>query len=285
LLRSQQSKLTLFAIAPELDDQSIEISLGKEVDLQALLEQDLRQELEAQAEALKDREFRVKTAVASGHAFIEAVRQVVSKKHDLVIMLADGVSNLREQLFGTLSLHLMRKCPCPVWVLKPSRRRNLRNVFAAVDPIPENPGRDKLNVEILQRAMTIAKNHNAKLHVIHAWNTLGGELNRGKRWMTKSDIRFYVEREAEGHRKRLNQLLDSKTDGSAIVHMIQGRPGTVIPETVEKLKGDLLVMGTVCRTGIPGFFIGNTAEMILSQVDCSVLTVKPADFVTPIKLT
>jgi nucleotide-binding universal stress UspA family protein len=285
LLKSQQSKVTLFAVAPLLDDNRIETSSGKEVDLQKLLENDLRQELNEQADALKDQEFRVKTAVASGHPFIEVIRQVVAKKHDLVLMLADGVSNLRAQLFGTLSLHLMRKCPCPVWVLKPTRRRNLRNVFAAVDPDPGNPIRDKLNVEILKRSITIAQNHNARLHVVHAWNTLGGELNRGKRWMTKSDIRFYIEKEAESHRKRLNQLLDAKTDGSAIIHMLQGRPGTVIPETVAELKGDLLVMGTVSRTGIPGFFIGNTAEMILSQVDCSVLTVKPEGFVTPIKLT
>jgi nucleotide-binding universal stress UspA family protein len=53
---------------------------------------------------------------------------------------------------------------------------------------------------------------------------------------------------------------------------------------MEREGAELLVMGTVCRTGIPGFFIGNTAEMILGQVDCSVLTVKPKDFESPVKL-
>jgi hypothetical protein len=33
-------------------------------------------------------------------------------------------------------------------------------------------------------------------------------------------------------------------------------------------------IGTVSRTGIPGLFIGNTAEKILYRVDCSVLAVK-----------
>ncbi len=41
-------------------------------------------------------------------------------------------------------------------------------------------------------------------------------------------------------------------------------------------------MGTVCRTGIPGLIIGNTAERVLDSVKCSVLTVKPAGFVSPI---
>jgi nucleotide-binding universal stress UspA family protein len=43
-------------------------------------------------------------------------------------------------------------------------------------------------------------------------------------------------------------------------------------------------MGTVARTGISGFFMGNTAETILNQLDCSVLAVKPQGFVTPVTL-
>ncbi len=60
------------------------------------------------------------------------------------------------------------------------------------------------------------------------------------------------------------------------------------PKAIVKLarsnKIDLLVMGTVCRTGLVGFFIGNTAEKVLSEVNCSVLTVKPEGFVTPVTL-
>ncbi len=44
----------------------------------------------------------------------------------------------------------------------------------------------------------------------------------------------------------------------------------------------LLVMGTVCRTGVPGFFIGNTAERVLQHLDCSLLAVKPKGFETPV---
>jgi nucleotide-binding universal stress UspA family protein len=41
-------------------------------------------------------------------------------------------------------------------------------------------------------------------------------------------------------------------------------------------------MGTVARTGISGFVMGNTAETILSQIDCSVLAIKPPGFETPV---
>ena len=50
-----------------------------------------------------------------------------------------------------------------------------------------------------------------------------------------------------------------------------------IPEGI-----DTIVMGSVGRTGLAGFFIGNTAETVLSRVKCSVLTVKPDGFVSPV---
>ena len=67
-------------------------------------------------------------------------------------------------------------------------------------------------------------------------------------------------------------------------HVSKGMAGKIIPTFARKLKIDLIVMGTVARTGIPGVFIGNTAESVLSQIDCSVLAVKPPEFVTPVTL-
>jgi nucleotide-binding universal stress UspA family protein len=67
-------------------------------------------------------------------------------------------------------------------------------------------------------------------------------------------------------------------------HVPKGRAGKVIPSFASKLKVDLIVMGTVARTGIPGLIMGNTAETILSQISCSVLAVKPPNFITPVTL-
>jgi len=57
-----------------------------------------------------------------------------------------------------------------------------------------------------------------------------------------------------------------------------------VPAIAHELAVDLVVMGTVARTGIAGFFMGNTAESILTQLDCSVLTIKPPGFISPITL-
>ena len=58
----------------------------------------------------------------------------------------------------------------------------------------------------------------------------------------------------------------------------------VIPEVASKEQIDLIVMGTVARVGLEGYFIGNTAETVLDRVACSVLTIKPEGFSSPVKL-
>jgi nucleotide-binding universal stress UspA family protein len=68
------------------------------------------------------------------------------------------------------------------------------------------------------------------------------------------------------------------------VHLIKGQPRKEIPALAKRLGVDLVVMGTVARTGVPGLFIGNTAEAMLEQIDCSVLAVKPEGFKTPVSL-
>jgi universal stress protein E len=68
------------------------------------------------------------------------------------------------------------------------------------------------------------------------------------------------------------------------VHFERGSPGSVIAGLAANLNADLLVMGTVARTGVAGFLIGNAAERVLREVNCSMLTVKPLNFVSPIRL-
>ena len=68
------------------------------------------------------------------------------------------------------------------------------------------------------------------------------------------------------------------------LHLLKGSARKEIPALAKRLQVDCIVMGTVARTGIPGFIMGNTAETILEQIDCSVLALKPPGFVTPVAL-
>ena len=91
------------------------------------------------------------------------------------------------------------------------------------------------------------------MHVIHAWTLLYESLMRGHGGFAESEIRSCAHSEERRHRKALDSLLAKHTDGAARVHLIEGDADVVIPEFAKAQNVDLLVMGTVCRIGIPGF--------------------------------
>ncbi|MDZ7712715.1 MAG: universal stress protein [Rhodovibrio sp.] len=66
-------------------------------------------------------------------------------------------------------------------------------------------------------------------------------------------------------------------------HVVRGNPRSAIPRMVGELGADLLVLGTVARTGVPGLIIGNTAEDVLNSVDIGIVAVKPPGYVSPVQ--
>ena len=81
----------------------------------------------------------------------------------------------------------------------------------------------------------------------------------------------------------LHRLLESVDGGEdARVLLRKGEAADVIAAAVDEVNPSTIVMGTLARSGIPGYFIGNTAERVLVDVNRSVLAVKPDGFTTPV---
>jgi len=222
---------------------------------------------------------KVKSTVIPGKDSMAIVRLVNEKNVDLIIKGIDK-SSIISAFFGTNDLRLMRKCPCPVWVIKPSRRKNLRRILAAVDPSGSSKEARDLNRRILDAAQTLAEKESAELHVIHAWQFPLEPSMENKMRAGEFD-RLYLSMKEEIHREMDSLVADLSV--KAETHLIKGVADAVIQSFVHNHEVDLLIMGTVGRSGIPGFFIGNTAEKVLNRVDCSVLTLKPVKFKLTVK--
>jgi nucleotide-binding universal stress UspA family protein len=235
------------------------------------------------------------TKIVEGKAFLEVIREVLRNGRDLVIKSANSDGGARGWLFGTTDLHLIRKCPCPVWLIKPTDPAPIRRVMACVDFSDlDPPGQDTaepLNRMILELAGSLALLEHAEFHVAHAWDALGEHFMSERAGFDKKELDSYVGEVCAKHRDWLNRLLrkaemwigpETSRATKPETHLPKGDPSSVIPRLARTLRVDLIVMGTVARTGIPGLIIGNTAESILQQVECSVLTVKPGGFVTPV---
>jgi len=246
----------------------------------------LNDELEQAARPAREQGIEVVTKVLFGKAFLEIIREVLREDHDLVMKTARGEGGPKGTIFGSLAMHLLRKCPCPVWVVKKSAGARYRRIVAAVDPNPSDPPRDLLNVKIMDLAISLARREGSELLVVHAWSLYGETLLRGGFGRTdKEEVdRLLKDAEAE-HRKRLEDLL-GKQDLQGLpwrTHLIKGDAGRVIPALAAEKEADLIVMGTVSRSGVAGLLIGNTAEKTLQRVECSILAVKPDGFVSPVK--
>lgn len=236
----------------------------------------------------------IDTKVLVGKPFIEIIRQVLRDEHDLIIKCADADSGLREMLFSSTDKHLMRKCPCPVWIIKPTERQNYVRILAAVDQDPEEPVKDLLSRQILEMLTSMALAEYSEAHVVHAWEVFGEGLLTSHRWdFSEADFEAMLAEEAAERRRWLEDLAASygrvpDTDSAGApdlhLHVVKGPAQYVVPELARELAVDLVVMGTVARTGIDGFFMGNTAESILGELDCSVLTMKPPGFTSPVTL-
>jgi len=284
------ARLTVLAVVedpgvhalPDIDAISTE-------DLREQLLTDRREQIEGLAAGIARRGIDVGTRVVTGIAFVEIIRQVLRDRHDLVVLAAEGRRGFTERLFGSTSMHLMRKCPCPVWVVKPTKHLAYRRILAAIELGEDfqDSERESLNPLILQLASSLARMDGSQLHIVHVWSVFGEAYMEGRGGLTGKSIQRLRRDTKQEYAKRMARSL-KPIDLRGLVSYRHLPRNDDVPWAIVKLakskKIDLLVMGTLHRTGLAGFFIGNTAEKVLSEVNCSVLTVKPAGFVTPVRI-
>lgn len=283
LAKSNNAQLTLIDVLPE-STKAPWPTLAAKPDLEKVLVSSRTQDLVEMAAEARRSGLQVKTVVTMGSPFVELIRCVVVDGHDLVVKTAQGNDNRLGGLLGTTALHLMRKCPAPVWVVKPASSDQFDRVVAAVDPKVDEPGVDPLSVKVLELASSLAARSNRKLEVVHAWWLPSESMLRGRRINLPAAEIDGLLREMRGTAERSLDALAERVDLSRVqseVHLLKGRPDEVIGEFAA--HADLAVMGTLSRSGGEGLLIGNTAERVLRQVDCSVLAVKPDGFRTPLR--
>ena len=281
-----EAQLTVATVVKELSHSVRLLSASNlSAQFQEQIVEKRRSQLVDMVASLQDSGVQAEVRVLCGTPFLEIIRQVLSARHDLVIIGAEDSDGLRQALFGSTTMHLMRKCPCPVWVLKPTQAGPFRRVMAAVDPDPAHADHFALDAKIMQLATSLARQYAADLRVVHAWTF---EYESVFRWqetnITQIEMNRLLREVREEEQQHLDALLGQHdlSDLPHKVHLVKGEARLVIPKLVRSQKIDLLVMGTVCRTGVAGLIMGNTAEDVLRRVDCSVLTVKPDGFKTPV---
>ena len=257
---------------------------GPSEKISRALERNASAALRKEVRPLVNAGVKVRTRVAWGRPFEVIIHEVLSKPTQLVLKTAHGEGRAESLLFGSTAMHLFRKCPVPVWVVRSQRATRTRRVLAAVNPMEPTSAEVDLNVEILRWAFHLAEKEDAELHVCHAYAIMGEHLLHDP--TQQADYRAYVRDVVTRIETAMADLISGfgLALGDRHVHIQQGNAGEIIPALATQLNADVLIMGTIARAGVPGLLIGNTAEQMLRAVDCSVLALKPKGFISPVGL-
>jgi len=301
LAENNQASLTVVDVVPRVT-AGIGMPEGGPIsaDLQAAMVNIHEQQLETLVKPYAKR-IKIETRILVGTPFLQIIREVLRNGHDLVIKAPEHQDWL-ERLFGSDDMHVLRKCPCPVWLIKPHAPKSYKRILAAVDvddsySPQELNTRHLLNMQILEMAASLAISESAELHVVHAWEStteLVARLAFATK-LSKDKVASSVAQERQQQQQLLDELIrnvkvkshaarDTLDYLKPLIHLLKGSARQKIPALAKRLQVDCIVMGTVARTGISGLIMGNTAETILEQIDCSVLAIKPPGFDTPVTL-
>ncbi len=290
LAKENTARITVLSVVNEIPlEVSMAIIAMPPQELMATMIKERQTQLDELVASMRQQGIEADAKVLSGTPFLEIIRHVLREHNDLVIITAEGKSGLTERLFGSTSMHLMRKCPCPVWVVKASRRKKYQRILAAVDTTSDfpDPEQESLNPLNLQLAGSVVKTHKSVLHVVQVCSVYGEGYMSVRGGVSDKLINKLRSFARQQYTAQVNKLLAAVDLEGVTVEKHLPRSTDIAKSIVSLAKSQkigLLVMGTVCRTGVTGFLIGNTAEKVMNKVDCSVLTVKPEGFVTPVTL-
>lgn len=239
-----------------------------------------RERLQALAEDVKG--ISVSTAFLRGRPADVLTKEVLSSGHDLLLRSHRRDLQKPARPFGPVDMELLRVCPCPVWLVTGRRRAHLRTILAAVNTDPAEAVEQQLNGMIVELALLLKRLEGAELTLLQVWDVYGDELLKSH--MSEENLAELVRIAQQTASDDFTSFCDVFGDRLAGVktELVQGDPAGVIPSLAESRGIDLVVMGTVARTGVAGLLIGNTAERVLQRLGGSVLAVKPSSFVSPV---
>jgi universal stress protein E len=252
--------------------------------------------LESLVQQAKKEGVEARSKLVPGQGWLEIIRQVLRDKHDLVVVGTRNLKDLGHKLFGNTCMKLFRRCPCPVLVTKPltfacgflgADTRSSAVTGSSPLKILVATNLKPPSEQVLRLGIALANQMNAHLDILHVVEyDLQEVCNIGLPDAKQQQYRRKVQAKAEQALQAQLETTDYKALGPRLQVHLGGDvivPDVAIQRFIETNQIHLLIMGTIGRGGIRGIMIGNTAERLLPEVSCSVLAVKPPDFVCPIE--
>lgn len=236
------------------------------------LEREAKEEMQRAAAPLREGGLDVSTATLTGKPHEELVHEAIRAGHDLVIV--PGHSEGGSARATSTAVRLCRLCPVPVLAISAGHAKPFRRILATVDPLSRDEQGKELNERVIETALEVARLEGGEVAVLYVW---GENLPPGYLESYGKDIQQLAESSLRALLKPYADEIDPRD-----VLLEFGDPAATICRVAAEQEMDLVVLGTIARSGVRALWIGNTAEKTLAKLEISVLAVKPSDFISPL---
>ncbi|KAA9001898.1 universal stress protein UspE [Affinibrenneria salicis] len=212
--------------------------------------------------------------------FEAIINEVISGQHDLLLKMAHQHDRLEAVIFTPTDWHLLRKCPCPVWMVKDQPWPENGRALVAVNLASEDPCHDPLNIKLVTETLALARQVNqTEVHLVGAYPVTPVNIAIE---LPDFDPGVYNDAIRGQHLIAMKSLRQKFGLDEQLTHVEKGLPEEVIPDLAEHLQAGIVVLGSLGRTGLSAAFIGNTVEHVIDHLKCDLLAIKPDDFVCPL---
>lgn len=213
--------------------------------------------------------------------FEAIVQEALNGKHDVVLKMAHQHDKLGSVIFTPTDWHLLRKCPCPVWMVKDQIWPEGGKALVAVNLTSEELYHKALNEKLVKETIGLAETVNhTEVHLVGAYPVTSINIAIE---LPDFDPSVYNDAIRGQHLLAMKVLRQRFHIDESLTHVEKGLPENVIPTLAEYLQAGIVVLGTVGRTGISAAFLGNTAEQVIDHLRCDLLVIKPDDYQTPVE--
>ena len=212
--------------------------------------------------------------------FEAVINQVIDNKFDFVIKGTHQHDKLKSVIFTPTDWHILRKCPCPVLLVKEHNWPENGNILAAVNIGSDEEEHQSLNDIITTEANNVARMINANVHLVNSFP--GTPVNIAIE-IPEFDAQEYNDTMLKTHKSSMAKHADKFNVKHENTHVQEGLAEDVINEVASEIDAELVVLGTIGRTGFSAAIIGNTAEHVIDQLKCDVLALKPLGYKSPLE--
>ena len=222
------------------------------------------------AAELKAEGFTVTTQQAFKDSAHQTIIQVSKVEGCTLVVKQHFADNpLKKALLTPEDWKLMRYSPAPVLMVKTDRPWTGGLILAAVDVGNKDGEHQTLHKGIVSHGAQIAELAKGTLHVIAA---------HPSPMLSAADPTFQISESIKAaYQAKCRDFQDAYGIDDQHLHIEEGPADVLIAHTAHKLNAVVTIIGTVARSGLTGALIGNTAEVVLDQLQSDVLVIKPDD--------